>query len=180
MYARGREVSGRPRRRRPALDPRLLSSSSVPSHPAGSARRVCRGETRPPQRRAGFPFDVLEVPGQQIPDRLVGNMGGTPQAGELLPFMTEQRFGQRAHALAPREARGDSDTLRLHGLNPMAVFSDERLDERALRVIHQGTRTEILPYRLKVTGVETYDRYPPCRVCGEATDDHGGSVACRR
>jgi hypothetical protein len=110
------------------------------------------------------PKDALDELGQQIPDHLVSDVGRHPKTGELLPFKTEQGFGQRTHALAPRNARGDAYALRLHGLNPMAVFSDERLNKRALLLIRQGTRANVLPNRLKVTGVETHDRHPPCRV----------------
>ena len=63
--------------------------AGVPARPAGSARRACPGKTRPPQWRPSFPSDVLEVPGQQIPDHLVSNVGGHPKAGELLPFKME-------------------------------------------------------------------------------------------
>jgi hypothetical protein len=85
---------------------------------------------------------------------------------------------QRARALTPRDARGDAYALWLHGLNPiMAVFFDECLNQCALCLIRHGTRAHVLPYRLKVTGVETHNLTLQAVRAGHATDDQGVSVA---
>ena len=54
------------------------SNAGLHSRPEASARRACLGKARPPQRRPGFPSDILEVTSQQIPDHLVSNVGGHP------------------------------------------------------------------------------------------------------
>jgi hypothetical protein len=50
----------------------------------------------------------------------------------------------------------------------MTVVSDERFNQRALRVIRHGARTNVPPNRVKVTSVETQDCYPPCHALGHA------------